>query len=763
MGWNLFKKKKAKTKVNLHYLSFHVVLGLGRFDSINTIYFDDKIAWGAGRTIWLDSRQPLPDGMRKTGRTRKVNFSGIMSFLNKANYTEYEVESVSSGIIQSNHEIYVEAENLFGGLSSEGGVKGKVDVMFGESDQEPNPYIRHLIGGDSADSTPNYRGVTGLFFNSFYFGTSPYMKPLSVMATRKQKTYYSQEQWYKEKVSIGEDMNPIHIIREVLTCPDPQWGMNIDPAYIDDDNFRAAADKLYEEQLGLSFLWDKDDSTSAFLTNIYKHINCFLVKDRNTNKYKIRLVREDYDFDNVRVINEDDIAQIVKYSRNEPYDLYNQVTIKYWDRSRRKQGAITGSNSALYDLIGVINSETISYNGCCTEELANRLLARDLQTLSTPLVSLTIKATRSCFNLDLGDIIRVQLKDDNIPDVVYRVIEQQFDENGNYTELKLIQDIFGYPKSINGKSEKVAPPPKPMANRVKESKLFELNKSDLYAMVGESGITAIGENQTNYGIMAERTGNESNFRVLRYVGSQYVEQGTGEFTKFVELTEFISFNAQTIKVPDVSVFEQNDLILIDKERMLVIAARDETTLAVRRAKEDTQIAEHNVGSSIYILKNYFYDDEYVEATAQYFKLLPTIGNSVLAETDATEEVISLVGRHAHPFPPQNIKINGEYFPAIVNVQNDGEHAYIEISCHGRGLDYLGGTHWYSEVNNAPQSLKTYLQIYGVVEKTEITHDGAANKIIIENGANLNNTTLRVWSEDNGKACLEDFEYILKTE
>ena len=256
MGWNPFKKKKAKTKVNLHYLSFHVVLGLGRFDSINTIYFDDKIAWGAGRTMWLDSRQPLPDGMRKTGRTRKLRFDGIMSFLNKANYTEYEVESLSSGIIQSNHEIYVEAENLFGGLSSEGGVKGKVDVMFGESDQEPNPYIRHLIGGDSADSTPNYRGVTGLFFNSFYFGTSPYMKPLSVMATRKQKTYYSQEQWYKEKVSIGEDMNPIHIIREVLTCPDPQWGMNIDPAYIDDDNFRAAADKLYEEQLGLSFLWN---------------------------------------------------------------------------------------------------------------------------------------------------------------------------------------------------------------------------------------------------------------------------------------------------------------------------------------------------------------------------------------------------------------------------------------------------------------------------------------------------------------------------
>lgn len=746
----LFSKKKPKTRVTFHHVSFHVILGLGRFDSINKIFFDDKQAWGEGLKYWISKSAPLPNGTKETGKERDTNIGKRFGLQIK----EREVET-NVNVFQ-NQEININKRDLFGGDKNEGGVGGNIDVMFGESNQQMNPHIAKVIAGDKAENTPTYRGVTSLLFKSFYFGTSMYMKALSVIATRRNRTYYNQEQWYIEKVAIGQDMNPIHIIREVLTCSDPQWGMNISPNQIDEDSFKNAADKLYEEKLGLSFLWDKSGSASSFLQDIYKHINCFLIRDRKTNKYKIRLVRPDYSFDKLRILNENEIASIVKYTKSEAHDLYNQLTIKYWDRERRKQGAITGSNTALYDLVGIVNAETITYQGCCTEELANRLLARDLQTLCTPLASLTIKATRECFDLELGDVLRVQLKDDNVPDVAYRIIEQKYDEAANYTEIKLMQDIFGYPKSINANSNKfdtnIIGKPLPAKN----IKLFELSKLDIFKVYGIEISNRITQSETAYGIFVERAGTESSYEVVRLVAGQYLNQGSGDFNKTSLLIEDINYIDLKIKVPTISVFDIGDTILINNERLYITGAENDTTLIVKRGVEDTQISKHKAGDLIYFVENYFTSNDLINTSKQYLKILPSNSIETLDMNKAVENTIDLIGRHVYPYPPQNIKINNEYFPQSVEIKNDDKGDFIEISCCGRDVDLLEQIHWFSNSYSRNSTIKTYLSINNVVDKLEIKHNNTNNRIDVKDKTSLNKAVVKVWSEVSDLQCLQPF-------
>ena len=94
--------------------------------------------------------------------------------------------------------ITVNAENLFGGKSREGGVSGTVDFEQGGPTQGRNAYLQSVLGA----AIPAFRGVAALVFRRFYFGLNPYLKPLSVVAQRVFVRQDGIEQWYPEKAGI---------------------------------------------------------------------------------------------------------------------------------------------------------------------------------------------------------------------------------------------------------------------------------------------------------------------------------------------------------------------------------------------------------------------------------------------------------------------------------------------------------------------------------------------------------------------------------
>ncbi|MCG2575362.1 hypothetical protein LVY74_17675, partial [Acinetobacter sp. ME22] len=84
-----------------------------------------------------------------------------------------------------------------------------------------------------------------------------------------------------------------HIIRECLT--NTLWGKGASESQIDDSSFIAAADTLYDEQLGLSLAWTESKTIKDFISNVLDHINGELYVDRISNLWTLKLIRDDYD------------------------------------------------------------------------------------------------------------------------------------------------------------------------------------------------------------------------------------------------------------------------------------------------------------------------------------------------------------------------------------------------------------------------------------------------------------------------------------
>jgi hypothetical protein len=125
-----------------------------------------------------------------------------------------------------------------------------------------------------------------------------------------------------------DDMNPAHIIRECLT--DPDWGMGYAESDIDDTSFIAAADTLYDEGMGISILWDRENTLEAFVQDIVRHIDAALYVDRSTGKFVLKLIRDDYDPEAIITLGPSEIESVENYRRPAFGELINAVTVNYW-------------------------------------------------------------------------------------------------------------------------------------------------------------------------------------------------------------------------------------------------------------------------------------------------------------------------------------------------------------------------------------------------------------------------------------------------
>jgi hypothetical protein len=125
------------------------------------------------------------------------------------------------------------------------------------------------------------------------------------------------------------DMNPAHIIRECLT--DKEWGMGYSESDIDDASFIAAADTLFDEQMGISILWQRENTIEAFVQDVVRHIDAALYVDRRTGKFVLKLIRADYDPNALITLTPDNIERVENYKRPAFGDLVNSVTVIYDD------------------------------------------------------------------------------------------------------------------------------------------------------------------------------------------------------------------------------------------------------------------------------------------------------------------------------------------------------------------------------------------------------------------------------------------------
>lgn len=622
---------KAQTVGYKYYLGMHAIMCHGPVDKVTRFSVDGKVAWSG----------------TSTGGAVSVN-----------------------------------APQLFGGDEREGGVSGTIDIEMGTPAQGRNAYLQSQLGS----SIPAFRRVLGLVFRQCYLGNNPYLKRWAIRATRILVRQDGIAQWYSAKADVGGDMNPAHLIREVLT--DPDWGMGYPGADVDNASFTAAADTLYSEGMGMSILWDKQQQLSDFLAIVLRHIDGSLYTDRATGKFVIKLARGGYDIPSLLLLDESVVERVTDFKRSTVAELTNQVSVVYWDKSTGKNNSVTVQDIALAASQGATVGTTSQYPGFTNGTIATKAAARDLKALSTPLASATLYVTRKAASLNIGDVFRFAWAEYGISQVVFRVTNIELGElTSNLIKLSVVEDVFALSSAIYS-----PPPPSEWTNPIGAPVpvpfrlLTEVPYYLIARTLGDSGAQALPQT-ASYMMVGGTNPGGSAYSAQVYVdeGAGYQQQAVANFCPTAVISAAYGQADTALAITgglDLDLVQVGDVAAIgvgaiSTREMVQVVSITDTLLTVKRGMLDTvpvPIASNTrvifLGSgdnpSVVELPN-----EYALGESVSVRMLTTAGQGTLALGSGATDTLAVnatAGRQWRPYPPGRLRINTATYPATITGQ-----------------------------------------------------------------------------------------------
>ena len=240
------------------------------------------------------------------------------------------------------------------------------------------------------------------------------------------------------------DMNPAHIIRALLT--DRKFGRGVNPSFIDDVSFLAAANTLFTENFGLSFPWINQASVQDVINEVLDHIEGTLYFNVRTGKYVLKLLRDDYVVASLPVLDRSN-SKLLDYRERLPDERVNQIDLTWTDPDNEEETAITIQEPHAMVEANEIISDSRNYYGVRTIDLAWQLAQRDIATASAPLATAELQANQDAFDLYPGDVVRII--DPDYPnqsiDIVARIAKiKKGDPSSPAIEITATEDIFSF-------------------------------------------------------------------------------------------------------------------------------------------------------------------------------------------------------------------------------------------------------------------------------------------------------------------------------
>ncbi len=672
------------------------------------------------------------------GKSKKVTV-GYKYYMGLQLVLGYRVDRVRGFIVDSrgawsgsasSGTITVDAPELFGGESREGGVSGKVHILDGNSSQAKHPYLVSQLGS----VIPAYRGVFSLLLEHFYIGNNPYIKSMTWEVQRTDTLTDGTTQWNLSKADINDgDLNAAHIIRECLTSSD--WGMDYPTTIIDDTAFTAAASTLYDEGFGLTMLWNQPETIEQFVQRVLDHINGVLREDPTTGDIGLALIREDYTPANLPLFDESNVISLESFERRAWGETINEITVTYHDRDSDKDVPVTVQDIGNIQIQGSIINQSRSYAGISNSSLAMRVAMRDLRAASAPLSKIEIKVNREGWALRQADVFRFTWVEQGLAEVVYRILSVS---DGNITDGKItiiaVEDVWGLPTNTYTSPQTngwVVPNNQPAAapyERVMEASYWEVQRG-----VSQADIAQLGP---DFGFVlaqaVQPSGDAYHYKMwARNGAADYEEKATGPFCPTAELdgalgyaddglTDAVISIKNQIEVDEV---EENTFAYVDDEIFAIKSTDvDALTITVDRGVLDSVPATHLDGARIWFAEDSqaFDTTERVDAEDVDVKLLPATGLGTLPIGSAATLNLILDNRYQRPYPPGNVQMNGEAYPAILTGL-----LTVSWSHRDRTLQtaYLNDQ---TETDIGPEAGTTYnLRIYDEIDTLVVDETGLA--------------------------------------
>lgn len=383
-----------------------------------------------------------------------------------------------SGIVNgADDPVIINRPSLFGSEKQEGGVRvegywytGMDLTTPSTSTQDANAYW----AAQRSVTMPDYKDVAYFVWHGPSFGNlsstyggkrsglignAPRLWPIAFKVSRYPRTLTegvlsneTSDVPYADSPPIDSYVhaNPIECMYECLISD--RFGAGINPAHIygglgggTPDQFADAAVECHLEGLAFSYVWSSASPVEEMIAEILRYVDASLWTDPADGLIKIKLARDDYTIGSLPSLSNDDFIEIESFTRGSWRDTKNEVRVSFPDQSKAdfEMNTATWRNPANFQIQGANEPAEITFRGCPTLRLANRLAAREGRMLSTPLARLKGKVDRKAWQLHPASVFRFSWPEQGITDMPMRITTMTL---GTITEgtitISCVEDVF---------------------------------------------------------------------------------------------------------------------------------------------------------------------------------------------------------------------------------------------------------------------------------------------------------------------------------
>lgn len=579
--------------------------------------------------------------------------------------------------VTDNTTLNIDKEELFGGEKAEGGIKGQAELMFGGSTQTVSSKLKAMLG--SADLQPEFRGIFTIFYDGLISAMNPYPKKWKFLVRRTTAGWDAPGAWYPSKAAIEMPgtapevaprtivaMNPAHMVYEAIT--NKSWGRGMDPSRIDSIAWRDAADTLYDEGFGLCMRWNRSDTLTQFIQMVLDHIGAVLYVDKTTGLYTIKLLRQDYDVEQLPIYTTDNgLLEITEASSGDTSTSVNEVVVKWHNPLDDTEGQIRVHNLAAVQTTGEVITESRSYPGIPNAILASKVAQRDLRAGAINLRRFKLVADRRLWKIQPGDVFRISDPARKISQVVVRVGEV---EDGVITDGKIritaVQDVFAFRlNTFAGIQDPLAPIPD-FSPVVKRHVAYERPYTELNGEYPKAEFAYISDTACFYTQHLER-GSDLTMGYDTHVelvdNPDYVSTpAKGQFSPVCTLVETIEYlDTQLVYDTDTDMedIQIGTAVLLGEVEFAKVTAVDmeNKTVDIERGTVDTRPHRHLAGTQIWFVFDSGASDyvEYAPSEEMILRGYPwSFQGGTVTEAQAAMDELTMNMRFYRPYLPGNV-------------------------------------------------------------------------------------------------------------
>ncbi|MCJ0828712.1 phage tail protein [Acinetobacter sp. NIPH1876] len=467
---------------------------------------------------------------------------------------------------------------------------------------------------------------------------------------------------------VGLDLNVIHKIREIIT---DDTAMNKPESMINDVNFMAAADRIFDESLGVSGAFTEKSCKEA-IDELLFHIEAGIRLNRQTGQYEIVLFRDDLlNLSIAPVFNKSNIKSFNIEIANVD-DVINSVNVNYYDRQNIK------SSSFSLDEIGSVlssevNAQTLDFPYFMNRRNAELVGNWKLKQLSTPTRKGTFTTGKyEARKINKYDVVKLTWANQNMNEVPVRIMKIGLGDGRDNTVSLDWVEVIPYSSTIFPTINVDPPTSVVLPPQPNQSVVFEMPYFEAVQRFGQTQVDAELANNPDLGylVVATKKPQNNSINALLYTDDEsgYQQASIVDYCPVATLDQNIGYLNSSFAVKNVASISQAEvgtLILCDEE-LMVYQSYDASTkiLTVKRAALDTVPKPHSQDAVFYFYDafNAFDSEQYVLNEVIHAKVLTTTPSGILDINEASVMSLEMNARPNRPYPPANVKINSEYYP-----------------------------------------------------------------------------------------------------